>query len=293
MHGLPIIRCQDPISIGLANVAPVRRHHVRPGRSMQRHYIFRQWCAICSLGLCFSVWLLNLQLVLIHGVNGQRMEKYYILGAVALPLACSIPPYAAGAFGYWAVNDTCWYNSPDPAAQLRWWVGTLGFWMFLMSAGEVASFLVVVGSMASLDAQGEPPRFLMIVQDHPPPCDLDHLNWNFHVVLHYAPASPITAYRCVSPHNSANRLLRSFVDQEYYRNGNNLMVYALRPIAYSLLAATDPSFLRALPGLRGSESKASVQVNLYAKTWRSSAPSSAGRPSMNSDTELGPNTIKA
>jgi hypothetical protein len=31
--------------------------------------------------------------------------------------------------------------------QLRWFVGTQGFWMFLMAAGEVLSFLTVVGFM--------------------------------------------------------------------------------------------------------------------------------------------------
>jgi hypothetical protein len=40
------------------------------------------------------------RLVLVHGVNGQQMEKYYILGAVLLTLACNVPPYAAGALGF-------------------------------------------------------------------------------------------------------------------------------------------------------------------------------------------------
>ncbi|KAJ7776227.1 hypothetical protein B0H16DRAFT_1684153 [Mycena metata] len=242
-----------------------------PGAACSGITFFAIVCYMFS-GVMFFCMALNLHLVLVHGVNGQRMEKYYILGAVALPLICSIPPYAAGAFGYWAVNDTCWYNSPDPAVQLRWWVGTQGFWMFLMSAGEVASFLVVVGSMASLDA----PQFLKIVQDFTPPCGLVNLNWNFHIPLHYARARPAITYRYVSPHNSANRLslpglypmvsfffsfTGGFLDLWSIKNTVetetnwilgivDLMVYTLRPIAYALLAATDPSFLRALRALR-------------------------------------------
>jgi len=84
--------------------------------------------------------------VLVYGVNDQK-EKHYILGAILLTLACNIPPYAAGALGFWDVNKTCWYNSSDPAVQLKWFVGTQAFWMFLMSTGEIVSFLTIVGFM--------------------------------------------------------------------------------------------------------------------------------------------------
>ncbi|KAJ7926232.1 hypothetical protein B0H13DRAFT_1090619 [Mycena leptocephala] len=49
-----------------------------------------------SLFCCMAV---NLQLVLIHGVNGNKMEKYYLLAAAFLCAACNIPPLAAGIFG--------------------------------------------------------------------------------------------------------------------------------------------------------------------------------------------------
>ncbi|KAJ7021872.1 hypothetical protein C8F04DRAFT_1139610 [Mycena alexandri] len=245
-------------------------------------------------GVMFFCMALNLQLVLVHGVNGQNMEKYYILGAVVLPLACAIPPYAAGAFGYWAVNDTCWYNSPNPAVQLRWWVGTLGLWMFLMSAGEVASFVVIVGSMIIrhrvISAVSTGASTLSSITPLP------------------LPQSPIVAYRSIILRIGLYPVVSCFFSftggfldlwtitntaetETNWRLGIvDLMVYTLRPIAYALLAATDPSFLRALRALRGSESE---QGNLYARTWRSSAPSSPGRPSMKSDTEIGRNSIKA
>ncbi|KAJ7778232.1 hypothetical protein B0H16DRAFT_1846311 [Mycena metata] len=98
-------------------------------------------------GAMFFCMALNLELVLVHGVNGQSMEKYYISGAATMTLACTIPPYAAGALGYSYVTDTCWFNSPDNAVQLRWWIGTQGLWMFLLSAGEAGAFLAIVGFM--------------------------------------------------------------------------------------------------------------------------------------------------
>ncbi|KAJ7704796.1 hypothetical protein B0H17DRAFT_1326353 [Mycena rosella] len=43
---------------------------------------------------------LNLQLVLVHGVDGRMMEKYYVLGCAFLSAVCNITPLAAGQFGF-------------------------------------------------------------------------------------------------------------------------------------------------------------------------------------------------
>ncbi|KAJ7776610.1 hypothetical protein DFH07DRAFT_798722 [Mycena maculata] len=63
--------------------------------------------------LCWDLLLaLNFQSVLVHGVNGQMMEKYYILGASLLSLVCGVTPYAAaGKLGWNAVNETCWFRN--------------------------------------------------------------------------------------------------------------------------------------------------------------------------------------
>lgn len=37
---------------------------------------------------------------MVHGVNGQMMEKYYVIGAALMALCITIPPYAAGEYGY-------------------------------------------------------------------------------------------------------------------------------------------------------------------------------------------------
>ncbi|KAJ7728222.1 hypothetical protein B0H16DRAFT_244238 [Mycena metata] len=104
---------------------------------------------VCILfaAIMFFCMALNLQLVLIHGVNGQSMEKYYVTGAVVMTVVCTIPPYAAGALGFYPDINTCWFNSPDPTVQLRWFVGTLSLWLLLLLAGEVVCFFMIVGSM--------------------------------------------------------------------------------------------------------------------------------------------------
>jgi hypothetical protein len=38
-------------------------------------------------------------LVLVHGVNGNKMEKYYIIGSLLLCGVCNGTPWAAGQLG--------------------------------------------------------------------------------------------------------------------------------------------------------------------------------------------------
>ncbi|KAJ7359429.1 hypothetical protein DFH08DRAFT_1074907 [Mycena albidolilacea] len=202
-------------------------------------------------GVMFFSMALNLQLVLVHGVNGQQMEKYYILGAVLLTLACNVPPYAAGALGFWEFNETCWYNSPDPAAQLRWFVGTQAFWMFLMAACEAISFFSVVGFMIFRHrVRSVISESTMSTLSQPP-----------------LPKPPIVLYRkmilriglyplfsCFFNITGAVLDLHTVLDPTWtevnWRLGVvALLIYVLRPFMYATLAATDPSFLRALRAL--------------------------------------------
>ncbi|KAF8192369.1 hypothetical protein K438DRAFT_1590312, partial [Mycena galopus ATCC 62051] len=95
----------------------------------------------------FFCMALNLQLVLIHGINGRMMEKYYLIGSSFLVAVCNITPLAAGQFGYFDVNDTCWFANPDPAVQLRWLISCESFWFLFIATGELVSFLILVGFM--------------------------------------------------------------------------------------------------------------------------------------------------
>ncbi|KAJ7448526.1 hypothetical protein FB451DRAFT_762753 [Mycena latifolia] len=237
-------------------------------------------------GVMFASMAINLQLVLVHGVNGQKMERYYVLTAVAMTAACNVSPYAAGALGFWEANSTCWFNSPNPAVQLRWFIGSQAFWLFLISTCEVISFLTIVGYMIirhrlssaiSGSATSSFPR---------PPT---------------IPKPPIVLYRTIIIRIGLYPLISCFftitgcildlhqvqdpeMTEVNWRWGIvDLLVYSLRPMMYAFLAATDPSFLRALRALRRPASETPLgcppQRHPQKKTedsWSSSLTSSAG-----------------
>ncbi|KAJ7495601.1 hypothetical protein FB451DRAFT_1214438, partial [Mycena latifolia] len=88
---------------------------------------------------------LNLQLVLVHHVNGNLMERFYYIGSVMVVAILNVTPYAAGQFGYY--NGTCWFSNPRPDVQFRWLFWSQSVWILLMSTGEVVSFFMIVGYM--------------------------------------------------------------------------------------------------------------------------------------------------
>ncbi|KAJ6487938.1 hypothetical protein C8R45DRAFT_261762 [Mycena sanguinolenta] len=233
-------------------------------------------------GFMFFCMALNLQLVLVHGVNGTKMEKWYILGAILLTLGCNIPPYAAGALGYWDLNATCWYNSPDPKVQLAWVVGTQSFWMFLTSTGEVIIFLSIVLS----------PRVRAVIAGtvmvSPPIAP----NVNPPVVLNRKMILRIGLYplfSCFLNVTGAALDIHTVLDTTYtevnWRLGIvDLLIYDLRPLMYAALAATDPSFLRALRALRHPELEAQfITLQSKATTNMFGGVTSVGQASQNGD----------
>ncbi|KAL0068447.1 hypothetical protein AAF712_004525 [Marasmius tenuissimus] len=110
-------------------------------------------CAVQMWLLSFSVQLssyllfcigLNLQLVMIHGLNGQKMEKYYLFGSFLLALGLSLPPLIAGQFGWDPIEQTCGWSSQDHGERLKWRVGTMLFWIVLTIVGEIITFSAVL-----------------------------------------------------------------------------------------------------------------------------------------------------
>ncbi|KAJ6496122.1 hypothetical protein C8R45DRAFT_985070 [Mycena sanguinolenta] len=225
--------------------------HLKAGAACNGSTFFYDACLMFA-GIMFFCMALNLQLVLVYRVNGNKMEKYYILVAIFLALALNIPPYAAGALGYWDLNETCWYNSPDPAEQLRWFVGTQAFWMFFMSAGEVISFLTIVGFMIfrhrSLSVASESTASSL----SQPPIAIPPIILYRKMILRIG-LYPLVS--CFVNITGAVLDLHTVLDSTYtevnWRLGIvDLLIYDLRPLIYATLAATDPSFLRAVRALR-------------------------------------------
>ncbi|KAJ7108574.1 hypothetical protein C8R44DRAFT_293393 [Mycena epipterygia] len=223
------------------------------GAACNFNAFFANTCLMFA-GIMFFCMALNLQLVLVHGVNGRKMERYYVLGGLILPVAFNCPSYAAGALGFYEANSTCWFNSRDPAVQLRWFVGTQAVWMFFMSACEVMSFLTIVGYMVVCHRITSGVAGTVTSSFPRPPT---------------IPKPPIVLYRKIIMRIGLYPFFSCFfnitgclldlhqvqhpdLSQELnWRLGIvDLLIYVLRPLMYALLAATDPSFLHALHALR-------------------------------------------
>ncbi|KAJ7815012.1 hypothetical protein B0H13DRAFT_2683893 [Mycena leptocephala] len=191
-------------------------------------------CLFC----CMAV---NLQLVLIHGVNGNKMEKYYLLAAAFLSAACNIPPLAAGVFGWYAPAAKCWLRV-TPVAQRHWMVGTQSVPMILMSAIEVFCFMnilifTLLRARTRTETSGSASATLAsTLPKHP------IVRFRPSIVrIEYKYTDIECAYPTAEIPSPATLMYVPIVDS---------CVYSIRPLLYALLAATDPAFLRAIQSLR-------------------------------------------
>lgn len=64
------------------------------------------------------------RLVVVHHINGQRMEKYYLIGSTLLCLALNVPPLALDQFGWNQAYSTCWYKASNMTTRLHWMIAT-------------------------------------------------------------------------------------------------------------------------------------------------------------------------
>ncbi|KAJ7246052.1 hypothetical protein C8J57DRAFT_1678815 [Mycena rebaudengoi] len=208
----------------------------------------------------FFCTALNLQLVLVYHLNGNSVEKFYYIGSVLVVAILNITPYAAGQFGYY--YGTCWFSDLRPDVQFRWLLWSQAVWVLLMSSGEVVFFLMILGYMYIASPM------------HSPRLWLNHSTSSFSGPI---PNPPIVMYRNIILRIGLYPLLScclSFTgaildiwltknpvptELQWRLSWVDFFVFLLRPILYTLLAATDPGFLRAMHALRHhSKSKSST-----------------------------------
>ncbi|KAJ7736426.1 hypothetical protein B0H16DRAFT_1891928 [Mycena metata] len=206
-----------------------------------------------SASMCFCM-ALNLQLVLVHQINGRKMEKYYVLGTLVLCAVCNIIPYASRQFGLNPTNKTCWFNNSDPDTMLRWLIGTQSFWVLSMATGEILAFLVIVGYIISYEFVSRRYRRDSQNSENAYPDD-----WTL-------PESPIKKYRNIILRIGLYPLVSCLIKfstciLDLYGVKNpiltelrlgiaDLAIYSVRPLLYGILAATDPAFIRGILALR-------------------------------------------
>ncbi|KAJ7085758.1 hypothetical protein B0H15DRAFT_950885 [Mycena belliarum] len=239
-----------------------------------------------SGGMCFCI-ALNLELVLVHGFNGNQMEKYYILGTSAVCVLCNIPPYAAGQFGWNVLNQACWFSNPDQRAMLRWLLGTQTFWILLMGAGEAVAFLMIVryfilyernmrrtheesrssGTSSSCISEVRLPRSPMV----------QYRNVILRIGLYPLVACILNLSTVLDLYLVADQVSHPIMTELNWRLSiADLSIYSLRPVIYAVLALTDPAFIRAvrearrpashqlqMSGLRGRFSSAGPGDSLH------------------------------
>jgi hypothetical protein len=64
------------------------------------------------------------RLVVVHHIDGQRMENFYLIGSTLLCLVLNVPALALGQFGWNEFSSVCWYRNPDPTIRLHWMIAT-------------------------------------------------------------------------------------------------------------------------------------------------------------------------
>ncbi|KAJ7453238.1 hypothetical protein FB451DRAFT_1282101 [Mycena latifolia] len=213
----------------------------------------------------FCCMALNLPLVLVYGVNGNKMEKYYTMGSLFICVICNASPWIAGELVWYASNGFCWLRDTTPGAQLRWLVATQLVWRILMSSIDVLSFATIMIFMVRHEIRIRRLR--------------GHTGSSFHqsgisTLASSRPLPPIVRYRRMIMRIGLYPLLSCFMSitsciLDVYTIKNpvvtgfslrlrilDMFIHPFRPILYALLAATDPSSLAALRALHPTSSSA-------------------------------------
>ncbi|KAJ6478997.1 hypothetical protein C8R45DRAFT_1101430 [Mycena sanguinolenta] len=203
-------------------------------------------CMFCCIAL-------NLPLVLVFGLNGNRMEKYYIIGSVLLCLACNIPPLAYGKLGWYSVNGTCWFRDPSPSGQLHWLVGAQSLWMVLMSTVEIISFILIVIFMMRHAARIQHLREDTSSRDTTGCMTLESSDPE-HPIVRYRPMILRIGDLTACGFGVYNVLhVKSMTDLSFKLRIADVLITTLRPLLYAILASTDPVLIPSCNPLSTSE----------------------------------------
>ncbi|KAJ6506933.1 hypothetical protein C8R45DRAFT_1208868 [Mycena sanguinolenta] len=204
---------------------------------------FANLTQLFSAGMFFCM-AFNLQLVIVHKVNGQKMEKFYYLGAAILATGCSVTPLAAGVHGWNQHSQSCWFVTRTTTETFRWSMGTDSFWNPFMAAGEALTFLSIMTFFISYQIASYRGRFGSNTVD---------------LADRYQSWLPLVKYRytiiriglyplvsCITNFSTALIDIHQLTHPVSWRlEIVGLTIYSSRLTAYSLLAFTDPSFIRA------------------------------------------------
>ncbi|KAJ7785435.1 hypothetical protein B0H14DRAFT_3163887 [Mycena olivaceomarginata] len=262
------------LDIWLLGLAPLRDNH-----ELNTHPLAVLTLELSSF-LLFSI-ALNLQLVIVHQINGKKMQRWYILGSIVVSLALTVPPYAFKAiwvgpkiFAARLLNPSprwdplvqdCWYSNDNPKQRLAWQIGTQLFWSLLLSPGRSSALLLLsyIWSGTRSDPLGrkisEILRYLAASEEQ------HHVwqwlsDWDWQRDALSSGSVVATANNQVNHANtyrgiifrimlSVSSMPRRMMVHDWTGYRVLLLsdfVYGGRSIMYALLAATDPALVRAV-----------------------------------------------
>ncbi|KAF9266721.1 hypothetical protein L218DRAFT_745693 [Marasmius fiardii PR-910] len=87
---------------------------------------------------------LNLQLVMIHGIDGTKAEKYYVGGSLSLAVVTGVLTYSSRQLVYDSNQSLCYYYDTNRVRGFWWRMCTQTVWNFLTMSGEFITFTAVL-----------------------------------------------------------------------------------------------------------------------------------------------------
>ncbi|KAJ7324028.1 hypothetical protein DFH08DRAFT_817500 [Mycena albidolilacea] len=221
----------------------------------------------------FFCMALNVPLVVVYKISGQAMEKYYVAGTILICLICNIPPYASGNLGHVLIPTE---------TRLRWVTGTQSSWIIIFAVGELGAFLIILGYLVTHEVGLSIARIPRVVTTQR---QLHLLCRPAHTGSIYSSegaGSTILKFRNIILRiglypliscllNVTGTGISVYASREYKMEAFELtkldtilMLVSIancagRPLIYGLVAATDPSFIRAIRALRHPDSETETQ----------------------------------
>ncbi|KAJ8514376.1 hypothetical protein ONZ45_g8086 [Pleurotus djamor] len=189
------------------------------------------------------------RLVVVHGVNGQMMEKYYLICSAVLAMILVIPPYAAGQYGWDPLEQDCWYTNDNRKHRIIWQIATQMGWTSLAVLGEViCSFFVLVFMLkhtGRIRRVFVPARSVSQTSSAP---QVFHANRYRSIIFRVALYPIVSCF--VNLISVVTALHSTFSNGIQDRTDYNVLLlsdflYGGRAIVYALLALSDPALVRA------------------------------------------------
>ncbi|KAL0569718.1 hypothetical protein V5O48_012247 [Marasmius crinis-equi] len=193
---------------------------------------------------------LNLWLVMIHGVDGQKAEKFYVGGSLALAIVLGLVCFASKQWTYNPELGMCWIHNPDPMKQVLWQIGIQHLWSLLTMAGEFVTFISVVRFMMRLKVFGsgrkhQDPDYpnLSASRHYPKPRGPKQYR-NFVLRIALYPLLSLVTLGIITVGNGylAAKGLRGRTDLKVFFATRTM--YLARGAVYSLVAFMDPALSR-------------------------------------------------